>query len=154
MSRTFGTGVLGTTGPSSCDDDPMSVTATRSRATSAAFLISLVLVGAVTAAVLVLDVLAAGAQVPADAFLDPGWLTAVTALAQLIPGMLLLWQLPRHPVAWVLVGSGVLWLLDALAASWAIYALYVRPGTGARPPRTGTTPGSAPCCCSDFRCYC
>ncbi len=108
----------------------MSVTATRSRATSAAFVVSLVLVGAVTAAVLVLDVLAAGAQVPADAFLDPGWLTAVTALAQLIPGMLLLWQLPRHPVAWVLVGSGVLWLLDALAASWAIYALYVRPGTG------------------------
>ena len=49
----------------------MSVTATRSRATSAAFVVSLVLVGVVTAAVLVLDVLAAGAQVPADAFLDP-----------------------------------------------------------------------------------
>ena len=44
-----------------------------------------ILVGAVTAAVVVLDVLAADVQVPDDAFLDPGWLTAVTALAQL-PG--------------------------------------------------------------------
>ena len=94
------------------------------------FAIATVLVGAVTVAVVALDVLARDIDVPGDAFLDPGWLTAVTALAQLIPGLLLVRQLPRHPVAWVLVGSGLLWLLDALAASWAIYSLYVEPGTG------------------------
>lgn len=66
--------------------------------------------------------------IPARAELDAGWTNALPGLAQVIPGLLLLRLLPRHPVAWVLTGSGFLWMLDGVASSWAAYAVYTDPG--------------------------
>ncbi|MBE3014702.1 sensor histidine kinase [Microbispora sp. NEAU-D428] len=83
---------------------------------------------AVAAGTVLLDVLARGTRVPAGAELDPGWTSALAGLAQAVPGVLLLRRLPRHPVAWVLTGSGVMWLLNGAAAAWATYAVYVEPG--------------------------
>lgn len=83
----------------------------------------------VVIAVIVLDSVAAATEIPDTSGLTPGSFSIMCALAQLIPGLLLLRRLPRHPVAWVLMGSGLLWLLASLAASWSIYAIYVAPGT-------------------------
>jgi signal transduction histidine kinase len=69
-----------------------------------------------------------GMDIPAAAELDAGWTAALSGLAQLIPGLLLLHRLPRHPVAWVLTGSGIFWILDGFASSWAAYAIYTSPG--------------------------
>lgn len=66
--------------------------------------------------------------IPAAAELEPGWTAALAGLAQLVPGLLLLHRLPRHPIAWILTASGFLWLLDGFAASWATYAIYTSPG--------------------------
>ena len=84
---------------------------------------------ALAAATVLLDVRAAGVDVPEGAELEPGWTAALSGLAQLLPGVLLLRRLPRHPIAWVLTVSGLVWLLDGFASSWAIYAVYVEPGT-------------------------
>lgn len=83
---------------------------------------------AVMVATVALDIRTAGAPIPAAAELEPGWLSALCGLAQLVPGVLLLRRLPRHPVAWVLTGFGLLWLVNGVAVSWAAYALYVSPG--------------------------
>lgn len=83
---------------------------------------------AVAIATAALDLRAAGVRVPAAAELEPGWSSALTGLAMLVPGALLLRRLPRHPVAWVLAGFGLLWLLDGLALSWTTLAVYVSPG--------------------------
>ncbi|MBG0827506.1 sensor histidine kinase [Planomonospora sp. ID67723] len=86
-------------------------------------------IAAVTAAATVaLDVRGAHVRIPASAQLEPGWPTTLAGLAQLVPGVLLLHRLPRHPVAWVMTGFGMLWMLDALASSWAVHAVYVSPG--------------------------
>ncbi|NRQ33365.1 sensor histidine kinase [Nonomuraea sp. NN258] len=83
---------------------------------------------ALAVATVALDLRTAGVPIPAAAELEPGWLSVLCGLAQLVPGVLLLRRLPRHPVAWVLTAFGLLWLLDGLAASWAAYAVYVSPG--------------------------
>ncbi|MEU4725920.1 sensor histidine kinase [Nonomuraea dietziae] len=82
-------------------------------------------IAVVTAA---LDARAAGVPIPEAAQLDPGWPAALSGLAMLVPGVLLLRLLPRHAVAWVLTGFGLLVLVDGMASSWAAYALYVAPG--------------------------
>ncbi|TCO37795.1 histidine kinase/DNA gyrase B/HSP90-like ATPase [Kribbella antiqua] len=69
-----------------------------------------------------------GSRIPDAAELDAGWTAALSGLAQLIPGLLLLHRLPRHPIAGVLTGSGVLWVVDGFASSWAAYAIYTSPG--------------------------
>ena len=51
---------------------------------------------------------------------SPDWLRS-------IPGLLLLHRLPRHPIAWILTGSGLLWIVDGFASSWATYAIYTSP---------------------------
>ncbi|MEO3814215.1 sensor histidine kinase [Sphaerisporangium sp. B11E5] len=85
--------------------------------------------GAAVAVVTVaVDVRTAGVAIPAASGLEPGWPSALCGLAQLVPGVLLLRKLPRHPVAWVLAVFGSLWLLDGLAVSWAAYGVYVSPG--------------------------
>ncbi|MEU8140964.1 sensor histidine kinase [Nonomuraea sp. NPDC048901] len=84
---------------------------------------------AITVATVVLDVRAAAVRIPLNAELEPGWSAALSGLALLGPGVLLLRRLPRHPVAWALTGFGLLWLMDGLAASWAVYGVYVAPGT-------------------------
>ncbi len=83
---------------------------------------------AIAAATVVLDIRARGVPVPEAAQLEPGWPSALSGLAMLVPGVLLLRLLPRHAVAWVLTGFGLLWLVDGLATSWAIHAVYVEPG--------------------------
>ncbi len=85
------------------------------------------IVGVVVIAVatLVLDVLTRDVVAPDSAGVEPGWTALIPGLAMVVPGALLLRQMPRHPVAWVLVGFGFLWTLDGLAASWATYGLYV-----------------------------
>ena len=75
-----------------------------------------------------LDVANLRADVPSSAELEPGWIGCLTGLAQVIPGALLLRQLPRHPVAWLLVGSGMFWVVDSLCSSWTAYAVYAEPG--------------------------
>ncbi|MER6575532.1 sensor histidine kinase [Nonomuraea sp. NPDC001023] len=82
----------------------------------------------IAVATVALDVAASDVRLPPTSELEPGWPAALTGLAQLIPGALLLRRLPRHPVAWVLAVFGLLWLLDGLTGSWATYAAYVSPG--------------------------
>ena len=79
------------------------------------------------AATVVLD-LRNGTNIPSAAELDAGWTSALSGLALVVPGLLLLHRLPRHPVAWVLTGSGLLWVVDGFASSWAAYAVYTHPG--------------------------
>jgi len=81
----------------------------------------------VVAATVALDV--AIAAVTSPWALEPGWLVGLTGLAQVLPGVLLLRRLPRHPVAWVLVVSGLVWVLDGLAAAWGTYAVHTAPGS-------------------------
>ncbi len=69
-----------------------------------------------------------GSDIPAAAELDAGWTAALSGLAQVVPGLLLLHRLPRHPIAWVLTGSGLFWVIDGFASSWAAYAVYTSPG--------------------------
>jgi hypothetical protein len=69
-----------------------------------------------------------GSDIPPAAELDAGWTAALSGLAQLVPGLLLLQRLPRHPIAWILTGSGLLWIVDGFASSWATYAIYTSPG--------------------------
>ncbi|MEU8321578.1 sensor histidine kinase [Nonomuraea sp. NPDC048881] len=82
----------------------------------------------IAVATVALDVAAGDVRLPPTSELEPGWPAALTGLAQLVPGALLLRRLPRHPVAWVLAVFGLLWLLDGLTGSWATYAAYVSPG--------------------------
>ncbi|GAA3195024.1 sensor histidine kinase [Nonomuraea roseoviolacea] len=88
------------------------------------------LVVALTAGTVVLDVVNVGVVVPPGADLDEAsWPYAVAGLAQVVPGALLLRRLPRHPVAWVLVLSGVLWGLNGFSDAWSLHAVYGSPGT-------------------------
>ncbi|GAA1132243.1 hypothetical protein GCM10009630_32760 [Kribbella jejuensis] len=68
-----------------------------------------------------------GSNAPAAAELDRGWTAALSGLAQVVPGLLLLHRLPRHAVAWILTCSGLLWIVDGFASSWATYAVYTVP---------------------------
>lgn len=86
------------------------------------------LAGVLTAVTVVLDIVNRRAGVPGAAELDPGWIGCLTGLAQVLPGVLLLRQLPRHPVAWLLVGSGLFWVVDSFCSSWTAYAVYTEPG--------------------------
>ncbi|MGW7685348.1 sensor histidine kinase [Kribbella sp. NPDC054772] len=80
-----------------------------------------------SAATVALDIVN-GAGAPAAAELEAGWAAALSGLAQVVPGLLLLRRLPRHPIAWILTGSGLLWIVDGFASSWATYAIYTDPG--------------------------
>lgn len=84
---------------------------------------------ALTAATVALTVRHAGVPVPPAEELDTGWVSALAGLAQLVPGVLLLRRMPRHPIAWVLVVSGAIWVLDGFSAAWTVHAVYAHPGT-------------------------
>jgi signal transduction histidine kinase len=79
-------------------------------------------------ATLLLDIANADSDIPSTAALSAGWLGALTGLAQVVPGALLLQRLPRHPVAWILVASGSFWVVDSFCASWTGYAVFTQPG--------------------------
>jgi signal transduction histidine kinase len=54
----------------------------------------------------------------------PGWSSVVPGLAMVIPGALLMWRLPWHPVALVLLLFGTFWVLDGPASAATNYAWY------------------------------
>ncbi|MAO34541.1 MAG: histidine kinase [Zunongwangia sp.] len=53
-----------------------------------------------------------------------GWSGVLPGAAMLIPGALLLWRLPWHPIAVVLTAFGTLWVLDGMAAAAVNLAWY------------------------------
>ncbi|MCO8273160.1 sensor histidine kinase [Actinoplanes sp. TRM 88003] len=60
------------------------------------------------------------------------WTVGLPGLGLLVPGAIMLRRLPRHPVTWVLIGSGLHWIVDGAAASWLAYStLNDRPGASA-----------------------
>lgn len=59
-----------------------------------------------------------------DPPLSSGWSGVLPGIAMLIPGCLLLWRLPWHPIAVVLAGFGALWVLDGLASAAVNLAWY------------------------------
>lgn len=52
-----------------------------------------------------------------DPPVSSGWSGVLPGVAMLVPGALLLWRLPWHPIAVVLTGFGTLWIVDGLAAA-------------------------------------
>ncbi|GAA4861502.1 sensor histidine kinase [Actinomycetospora straminea] len=83
-----------------------------------------VLLGALA---VVLDVAGRGLTLPRSIDTAAGWPNAVAGVAQLLPGLLVLRDRPRHPVAWVLVVSGVVWLIGGLASAWMVFVVHRHP---------------------------
>lgn len=69
-----------------------------------------------------------------DAPMSSGWSGVLPGAAMLLPGALLLWRLPGHPIALVLTGFGTLWILDGLAAAAINFAWYTDRGAWWAPP--------------------
>ncbi|MEJ2869192.1 histidine kinase [Actinomycetospora sp. OC33-EN08] len=78
---------------------------------------------AASVAVVVLDVRAAGQVLPPGVDPSPQWPIALSGLALLVPGLVIVRGRPRHRVGLVLVVGGVAWVLDALAGAWYLEAL-------------------------------
>ncbi|MDQ4138434.1 MAG: histidine kinase, partial [Actinomycetota bacterium] len=81
------------------------------------------LAGCVAAIFLDVMIAASGRDAPMSA----GWSGALPGLAMLLPGALLFWRLPWHPIASVLLGFGMLWALDGTASAWVNYAYLFDP---------------------------
>ena len=84
------------------------------------------LAAAATVTAVVLDAAVAPAHRAAIG-VEAGWTDDVAGLGLAVPGALLLYRLPRHPVAWVLCLAGVQWCLDGVAGSWLAYATARHP---------------------------
>lgn len=87
----------------------------------------------VTLVVVALSALAAAGAIALDAAVLPthpapplsaGWAGVLPGAAMLVPGALLMWRLPRQPIAWILSIFGMLWVFDGLASAAANYAWY------------------------------
>jgi signal transduction histidine kinase len=78
------------------------------------------LVAGVGAVAIDLVVLPTHANPPMSA----GWSGVLPGIALLVPGCLLLWRLPWHPIAVVLAGFGALWVIDGLASAAVNLAWY------------------------------
>ncbi|WP_210508980.1 histidine kinase [Naasia sp. SYSU D00057] len=85
------------------------------------------LVRVLSLAGLVLALLSSGFSIVADVvvareggefLMSPGWSGALPGLALALPGVLLFWQLPWHPIASTFLGFGVMWCLDGAASAW------------------------------------
>ncbi|PZQ89483.1 MAG: hypothetical protein DI534_06600 [Leifsonia xyli] len=59
-----------------------------------------------------------------DPLVSSGWSSVLPGAAMLIPGALLLWRLPWHPIAVVLAVFGTLWIVDGLASALVNLAWY------------------------------
>lgn len=59
-----------------------------------------------------------------DPPMSSGWSGVLPGLAMLVPGALLMWRLPWHPIAVVLTGFGTLWVVDGLASAAVNLAWY------------------------------
>ncbi|GAA1746197.1 sensor histidine kinase [Luedemannella helvata] len=64
---------------------------------------------------------------------DPGWTAGIPGLALVVPGALLLRQLPTHPMSWLLCLTGLHWIVDGAAASWLAYATTHQPALPGAP---------------------
>lgn len=95
---------------------------TRAAASRAATIVAVAIsiVSGIGALALDLAVLPTHPQPP----LSSGWSGVLPGVAMLIPGALLLWRLPWHPIAGVLTFFGVLWIVDGLASAAVNYAWY------------------------------
>ncbi|MDR5699630.1 histidine kinase [Agromyces aerolatus] len=92
----------------------MSPDARRTSSRVAALVVAgVALVAGVVAIAIDLAVLPTYSEPPMSA----GWSGVLPGLALLIPGCLLLWRLPWHPIAVVLAGFGALWVVDGLASA-------------------------------------
>lgn len=76
---------------------------------------------------LALDVAARGLTPPTSVDTAAGWVNAVGGLVQLLPGLLILRDRPRHPVGRVLVAAGTVWLLCGLGAAWSLFVAFRHP---------------------------
>lgn len=59
-----------------------------------------------------------------DPPMSSGWSGVLPGVAMLVPGALLMWRLPWHPIAVVLTGFGTLWVVDGLASAAVNLAWY------------------------------
>jgi signal transduction histidine kinase len=59
-----------------------------------------------------------------DPPMSSGWSGVLPGVAMLVPGALLMWRLPWHPIAVVLTGFGTLWIVDGLASAAVNLAWY------------------------------
>ena len=116
-----------TAGRPSCDDD--AVTPVQRRTAAAAALIGAAVAVLVAATLLDLRVPARHRELTGT---DMMWTVGLPGLGLLVPGAIMLRRLPRHPVTWLLIGSGLHWIADGAAASWLAYAtLNDLPGASA-----------------------
>ncbi|MDX6744805.1 sensor histidine kinase [Actinocorallia sp. A-T 12471] len=84
---------------------------------------------ACTVCTAVLDTRNAVVDLPPGTGIDGvGWTASLCGLVQVASGGLLLYRLPRHPVAWALTLSGLHWALNGLAGAWVIHGVYLEPG--------------------------
>ena len=91
-----------------------------------ASLLGFICCAAFAAAALTLDL--AGFVQGADPAVAQGWTGALPGLALGIPGALLMWRRPGHPIAIVLLASGVLWAVDGFAPAWVNASTSFAPG--------------------------
>ncbi|BDI23418.1 sensor histidine kinase [Herbiconiux sp. L3-i23] len=94
---------------------------------------ALVIAGLSSIGAIALDIAILADYAPSAVPMSTGWSGALPGLAMVLPGALLLWRLPWHPIATILVVFGVLWCVDGLAAAAVNYSwLYDRdaPFTG------------------------
>lgn len=59
-----------------------------------------------------------------DPPMSSGWSGVLPGVAMLVPGALLMWRLPWHPIAVVLTGFGTLWVVDGFASAAVNLAWY------------------------------
>lgn len=106
-----------TAGHRDCDDERMTLASSRIATIVAIAVSAVAALGAIAIDVVVLS---AHPQPP----LSPGWSGVLPGVAMLVPGALLMWRLPWHPIAVVLTGFGTLWVLDGLASAAVNLAWY------------------------------
>jgi hypothetical protein len=80
--------------------------------------------------------------------------SALSGVALVVPGAILLRRDPRHPVAWVLCLTGVHWSVDSAAASWLVHATQVDPALAGASVAFWVSSASVPRCCSRCRSCC
>lgn len=115
-----------TDGTSGCHDERMRRTSSRVAVVVLATVSLLAAIGAVALDAAVLP------EHP-DPLVSAGWTSVLSGAAMLIPGCLLLWRLPWHPIAVVLAVFGTLWIVDGLASAAVNVAWYSDRGAAWAP---------------------
>lgn len=116
-----------TAGHGGCDDERMTL-----RSSRIATVVALVVAGVAAIAAIAID-LRVLPEHP-DPPMSSGWSGVLPGVAMLVPGALLLWRLPWHPIAVVLTGFGTLWVVDGLASAAVNLAWYTDRDAWWAPP--------------------